>query len=255
MYPASFFPYFLVQTWLLDPNCPFALGTPDLWKPKDMAVLCEALTRHGRHMYDQIVHVIGEHVATHIEYYKPAELVTCMRGFQRANLAFPQTALVVAKRIGKELQLAVATCAPLELLTISRLCFFIESLSHFGYNHEIIESAVRLTCQYLTNRIDSVTERSAIRVCWAIALYGLFCEYWNPILVSFNVLIQLNTALSSYHIDCCCCEAEDLFEPATLPVFHTLCEAHGHMNNDHTVTQVILFARINHSHTGVVLSS
>lgn len=167
---------FSVQTWLLDSDCPFGFSVVALWKPRDMTILCEALTRHGRHEYDLVLNTVSNHIVEQIDNYKSKELVACMRGFHKANLAFPQTATIVSERIGKEVRLAATLRKELSELSVPRLCFFLHSLSHFGYNDPVVISTIRWTCDYLSDRIDSVPERSAIRVCWAMAVYNLFCK-------------------------------------------------------------------------------
>lgn len=159
--------------WVLDPDCPFGFNVPDLWKPHDISILCESVTRHGRREYDDLLTSINDHIVNHIDGYMSKELVTCSRGFQNANLSFPHTAILISERVGLEVQTAAALREELATMSIPRLCFFMDSMAHFGYDDPAVQRAIRSSCKYLSDRVDSVPERSAIRVCWSIALYGL----------------------------------------------------------------------------------
>lgn len=138
-----------------------------------MTILCEALTRHGRHEFDALLTAISSHIVQNANFYRSKELVSCLRGFRKANLAFPQTAITISERLGKEALVAAVTRTELKTLSISRLCFFVDSIAYFGYDDSIIQNAVRCVCLYLTDRVDSIPERSALRISWSIALYGL----------------------------------------------------------------------------------
>ncbi|OLQ03634.1 hypothetical protein AK812_SmicGene13401 [Symbiodinium microadriaticum] len=149
--------------------------------PHQLSLIAHAFTVHLVPFHDVLLSRIAEVVEKQAMDMEPRDIVRCLSAFHRAVLYFPGA-----------VEAGLAACSvPLfrswllrkpSKLRCAEVAELLESAAFFGVETDLVQVAL----DYLTDRVDEVTERASIQVVFAMCLTGTVATHSKLLLFLFR---------------------------------------------------------------------